>query len=553
VDVRGRYAKYVGITVFPALLIAVSLLLAPPALAASADQAEYTRLSEEIERLAQKGAWSGVERSFQTCLELGLPLDHEDYVAGAHAARSRGDVEAARDRLRAAASLKENRAVIDWMWEIDTTYGQVALHTEPGAHELTPAVMPFEPDRAKAVAFARAELAESGSFTGLLPLGDYTFGDTGFQVEPRGPGIRLDMRDELEAARRSVKDEERQAKAAARAEKEAEQAAVAAAEDQEAQAVAEAEEVARRAAEEREEAERAEAARRVLEEQRAEMARRAAEEQRAEAAARAEEDAEAARRASEEERLAAARRAEEEERAEAARRAEEEERLAAARRAEEEERAEAARRAADEERAAAAQRAEEEQRAAAARRAEEEQRAAAARRAAEREEAERRADAVALADGEDVRSSTRTDGEVVRIDRGPADSRHVSVLVGAVTFFQFGGGVVVRPWIRDPILGLGGGVGVDPWTGVVTGSGSLRVYPVGPLYIDATFGPVAWDELEALEPRAYYGPSLGLGLELGRGMVSLDANLGLGVVVTGGQEGLIAPRGGLAASFNFGS
>ena len=87
---------------FPALLFAAALQLAPPALAASADQAEYTRLSQEIERLSQKGAWSGVERAFQTCLEMGLPLDHEDYVSGAHAARARGDVEAARDRLKAA-------------------------------------------------------------------------------------------------------------------------------------------------------------------------------------------------------------------------------------------------------------------------------------------------------------------------------------------------------------------------------------------------------------------------------------------------------------------
>lgn len=152
-----------------------------------AAQAEYYRLHDECRKLARRQLWPGVERLYLEMEATGAALVYEDYLAGAMAARDAGDVLLAYERLTAAAKLNGTREVIDWLWSIDTAYGRVELRTEPlGPAELSVATMPMLPDQRAAIEAAQRQLAEGGSYSGMLPAGTYTFAGQEFTVTP-GP------------------------------------------------------------------------------------------------------------------------------------------------------------------------------------------------------------------------------------------------------------------------------------------------------------------------------------------------------------------------------
>ena len=68
-------------------------------------EAEQYRLREELSSLAEKNAWSGVERTYEALEALGLPLSLEDMTLGALAARNEGNMLAALERLQRAVQL----------------------------------------------------------------------------------------------------------------------------------------------------------------------------------------------------------------------------------------------------------------------------------------------------------------------------------------------------------------------------------------------------------------------------------------------------------------
>lgn len=181
------------------------LLSSPPALAAEPDElvqvdasaeevarSEYERLRQELDRLAKRNAWAGVERTFAKMVATGVSPRFDDLKIAAHAAQAAGDIGEARDRLARAASIKEDKEVLDWLWSIDSNYGPVYFAGNPGKVELAPKVMPFDPVQSKAVQFAAAQVEETGIFEGLLPRGDYLFGGREIDV---GTSIRkVDLR-----------------------------------------------------------------------------------------------------------------------------------------------------------------------------------------------------------------------------------------------------------------------------------------------------------------------------------------------------------------------
>lgn len=160
----------------------------------NAKHAEYVRLSQELEKLATRNAWAGVERTYGLLVQTGAPPSFQDHVFGAHAARAVGDVTSARARLLKANEIREDREVLDWLWEIDSNYGLVYLAADKGQVELRAEVMPFEPDQASAVEFARLRVTETGEFEGYLPQGKYWFGAHEVLVQPRVQAMRIDMR-----------------------------------------------------------------------------------------------------------------------------------------------------------------------------------------------------------------------------------------------------------------------------------------------------------------------------------------------------------------------
>ena len=159
---------------------------------ASADEiasSEYRRLAEEMDRLAKRNAWAGGGRTYQKMLETGVTPDFDDLKTAAHAAQARGDIGEARTRLARASTIREEKEVLDWLWAIDSNYGPVLLAGNPGEVALAPKVMPFDPVQARAVQFAVAQVAETGTFEGLLPKGDYTFGDS----DGKGQSMEIDV------------------------------------------------------------------------------------------------------------------------------------------------------------------------------------------------------------------------------------------------------------------------------------------------------------------------------------------------------------------------
>ncbi len=192
--------------------------------------AEHERLSGDMEQLAARQAWSGLEQKFVELEALGVEPSYQDLVNGAYAARAMGDASAVYDRLRRGAPRRPpppapppgaaaggaaapprgppgggpSQEVTGWMASIDTSYGRVVLTTAPPRPVvLVPAVVPFAPDRRAAVDFAVARLGEVGRFEGLLPAGTYDLCGTELIVES---GIALNIEVSTKRKRSSGRD-----------------------------------------------------------------------------------------------------------------------------------------------------------------------------------------------------------------------------------------------------------------------------------------------------------------------------------------------------------
>jgi len=172
-----------------------------------AAKAEYVRLTQEIEKLASRNAWAGVERTYLAILETGVAPSFSDHVAGAQSARVVGDTALTHRRLSAATELQEDSDVMDWLWEIDSNYGKVYLVCDLNPKNpmaLTAGAMPFDPAMASSVRYAVAQVSEGCLFDGFLPKGSYTFGPKDFSVVPRIQSVRLDFRN-LNGSKKSKK------------------------------------------------------------------------------------------------------------------------------------------------------------------------------------------------------------------------------------------------------------------------------------------------------------------------------------------------------------
>ncbi len=167
--------------------------LTSPAMGGPKDvEAEYERLTEQMEGLSARTAWDGVERSFRQLEALkDAPLTLEDWFLGAQAARALGDAAACQRRLLAGfAQVEEGLSegeemdprAFQWLGELNTQFGRVRIVARTDG-ELAAVEPPFQTDRQAAVAHARRVLARDGRFEGLLPTGDYTFGSETFTVQ----------------------------------------------------------------------------------------------------------------------------------------------------------------------------------------------------------------------------------------------------------------------------------------------------------------------------------------------------------------------------------
>jgi hypothetical protein len=155
-------------------------LLAAPAYAGEVERAEHIRVAEEMRKLAARNAWSAVEAQYRRLEELekkGEVLDAKEHLLGAQAARSLGDVTAARARYARAVALNPSQEAVDSLSEIDANYGRIEVTFEPkwaGDRTLAAVEPPFAPDQRAALAFAAARVAAGEDYIGLLPAGAYS-------------------------------------------------------------------------------------------------------------------------------------------------------------------------------------------------------------------------------------------------------------------------------------------------------------------------------------------------------------------------------------------
>ena len=170
--------------------------------AGEVEVAEHRRLSEEMNRLASRGAWQGVDSRFIELMELekkGEVLTYDEWFLGAQAAQNLGKMAACRKRLEGAISQDPRDEATSWLAAIDASYGPVNLRSLDKESDavLTAKAMPFVPDQRMAIEYAQSKLADGRAFRGLLPAGSYTLSSGAVSQEftvAAGPGEPMQIK-----------------------------------------------------------------------------------------------------------------------------------------------------------------------------------------------------------------------------------------------------------------------------------------------------------------------------------------------------------------------
>ncbi len=179
------------------LIVCLIVGASVPAFAGRAEpreSSERERLEQELETLATKNAWSGVERAYKRLVELGTTLSVSAHLLGAQSARDSGITLACLHRLKSAVrsgagQLVEPGTPIDeamqQLDDLEAHYGRVRIRVGgKRAPVLIRPNQPFAPDARASIDNARVELAEHRFFRGMLPTGRYIL--DGFEFEVAG-------------------------------------------------------------------------------------------------------------------------------------------------------------------------------------------------------------------------------------------------------------------------------------------------------------------------------------------------------------------------------
>lgn len=191
-------------TLTACLALTLGGLSVAPSVAQAGDVevAEHRRLSEEMNRLASRGAWQGVDSRFIELMELekkGEVLTYEEWFLGAQAAQNLGKMAACRKRLEGAIAQDPKDEATSWLAAIDASYGPVNLRSldKDSDAVLTAKAMPFVPDQRMAIEYAQSKLAGGRAFRGLLPAGSYTLSSGSVSQEftvAAGPGEAMQVK-----------------------------------------------------------------------------------------------------------------------------------------------------------------------------------------------------------------------------------------------------------------------------------------------------------------------------------------------------------------------
>lgn len=163
-----------------------------PSLASACDMAEKLRLSEEQKKLASRNAWAGVERSYESLLDTKCDLGYDQHFLGSESARVLGKTWERYVRLEKALGFEENQELKDQMAAIEADYGRIEIRGDPRRRpKFSRAEMPFAPDQRKSIEWAETVIANTGSFYGMLPSGEYAVGDLTVTVDAGNTDFQL--------------------------------------------------------------------------------------------------------------------------------------------------------------------------------------------------------------------------------------------------------------------------------------------------------------------------------------------------------------------------
>jgi len=167
-------------------------------------RAEVVRLAGELDKLAKRNAWKGVEKTYKEIEKLGFRglLDPASiHEMGSQAATVFGDTQARLIRLKRAGLSGGEESVAGALELLEEQWGEVNIRPARPPEtrqekkdfvgpELQPEQMPFAPDQRKAIETAMAQIEATGIYKGLLPLGAYTLGTEGFLL---AEGAQVDI------------------------------------------------------------------------------------------------------------------------------------------------------------------------------------------------------------------------------------------------------------------------------------------------------------------------------------------------------------------------
>ncbi|MFK7931006.1 MAG: hypothetical protein AB8H79_22665 [Myxococcota bacterium] len=160
------------------------LMLCLSSSAIAGNKGEADRLTHELNRLAEKGAWKGVERTYIKLLAESKNLPAAAHITGANAAQQLGDATNASRRYLKAERV-EPGSVGNSLNQYRTAYGRLHVRrVEATCIRLSPVERPFDPTHGSAIDFADKQLSELGTFNGLVPAGAYTIGPHEVTIVP---------------------------------------------------------------------------------------------------------------------------------------------------------------------------------------------------------------------------------------------------------------------------------------------------------------------------------------------------------------------------------
>ena len=168
--------------------------------------AEYKRLSQEMKRHVSRQRWKKASRVFGEITELGVDISYDDWFVAAEIHQEVGSIAQTRDCLRNAYELRSTTQVEDWRKLIEDQYGDVVLEVKSNDDfDFSPRFEMSDPVKRNAVAYAKTQLEEERSFSGMLPVGVYHFVGEDFEVEPGLEIVRsLDPRQRKKGLKKAV-------------------------------------------------------------------------------------------------------------------------------------------------------------------------------------------------------------------------------------------------------------------------------------------------------------------------------------------------------------